>query len=644
MRRWFALALVCLLACASVRAQSASQPLDLQQATHWADQVVGEAIRRDAFPGAVVVFVRADGAVAMRGYGTGNLRSHSRADPKRTLLQIGSITKLFTAIVALQLMEEHKLALDGDVAQYLRGFHLRRPELGSITVWDLLTHRAGFDSSLIGDILANPADVAQNSRQLRRWLIRVRPAGILTSYDNFAVSLLGRIEEDVTGRSYASLIRERIFVPLGMRDSIMQYDPRYEDRVAGCAVPDGAGHWQYCPWLYAPQYDAPAGGIYTSGADLGRFMRMLLNRGAYPGGRLISERSFAEFTDFDQNRLTPGIPGIGLLTLQNAPVERGDWGHDGGGYGSVNTLYVAQRAGFAGFLGVTGGEKDIPLTVTGLLDFAFAGTRSEQQFDEAYELLRTFDHEIAALTPLSGAALKPPQYTDRPFTAEQVRSLAGDYYSIRRASFAPLLGRMIVPLMSPWTHITAGSAGTLSIGGRPYRQVAPRIFAGPDGDRIGFRADHGVVTAGALTISQLQREAWWQLPRFAVIPLVVSLLVCICATPLLRRTRIAPPARAALMLGGLAAVSLIVCLLMEFQFGPTLYVTDREWIALSFRLPMQASVLALAAAPLWYVWSVRLCPASTRMSALAGAALAGAAAIAAAYAMAWGLLGHLSGV
>src|ERR1700722_19228815 len=329
----------------------------------WSDSVVGTAIAQGTFPGAVVVVVRKGEPAFLKGYGVSSVFQRDPIDPDRTMLQIGSITKLFTAIIALQLADEGRLDLEADVGKYLKRFRLQRPDLGRMTIHDLLTHQAGFDSSLIGTTFDDPDKVEETPQQLRRMFMRVRPPREITSYDNLAVGLLGLMLEDITGQSYSELVRARIFLPLGMQHSITQFDPRYAPQLAGCAVPDGHGGWEACRWQYSPMRDVPAGGIYATGSDMARFLSALLSDGNYPGGRLMSAATWARFTNFDNNRLNPGLPGIGLLALQQAPVERGDWGHDGGGYGSVNTLYVSPHGGVAGFLGVTGGSKDTALSL-----------------------------------------------------------------------------------------------------------------------------------------------------------------------------------------------------------------------------------------------------------------------------------------
>jgi CubicO group peptidase (beta-lactamase class C family) len=632
-------ALIALLIGGTVSAQTPQTDL-----TAWSDSLVGTAIAHGTFPGAVVVVVRKDEPAFIKGYGVSHVIQRDPIDPDTTMLQIGSITKLFTAIVALQLVDEGRLDLQSDVANYLKRFRLMRPDMGNLTIHDLLTHQAGFDSSLIGTILDDPGKVQESSRQLSRMFIRVRAPREITSYDNLAVGLLGIVLEDITGQTYADLIRTRIFLPLGMQHSITQFDPRYAAQLAGCAVPDGRGGWEACRWQYSPSRDIPAGGIYATGSDMARFLSALLSNGSYPGGRLMSAAAWAQFTDFDNNRLNPGLPGIGLLALQQAPVERGDWGHDGGGYGSVNTLYVSPRGGVAGFLGVTGGSKDTPLSLSGIIEYLRADAAREEQFGAAYKLLGKFDREIAALAPIPVADLRATTYTQAPFTPAEIKRLQGAYFPARRWNYSPLLGRFL-PALFPWTKVTANADGTLMIDGQgPWRQVAPRLFQGPNGRRLGFEIRGQVISGGSVSHSRLERHPWWAQPQFTVAPLFAALTFALSGIIPALRTRLSRSARLVGWLSAIGGAVLLISLAFEFEYGPDLYVANRETVAMLFRIPMQLALVMLAGLPIIFAASIRARAWRGWVGRLHGALLAAAAIIAVILAGYFGLIGRVSGV
>ena len=560
------------------------------------------------------------------------------------MLQIGSITKLLTAIVALQLLDEGRLDLQADVSKYLKRFRLQRPELGNLTIHDLLTHQAGFDSSLIGTVVDDPDKVQETPRQLNRMFIRVRPPREITSYDNLAVGLLGIVMEDITGETYADLIRTRVFEPLGMHHSITRYDPLFAAQLAGCAVPDGHGGWEACRWQYSVARDVPAGGIYATGGDLAKFLSALLSDGTYPGGRLLSAATWARFIDFDANRLNPGVPGIGLLALQQAPVERGDWGHDGGGYGSVNTLYVSPHGGVAGFLGVTGGSKDTPLSLSGIFEYFRVDAAREEQFRSAYALLGKFDRGIANLAAIPEEDLRRPVYTQPPFTSAEIERLQGWYFPARRWNYAPVLGRFL-PALLPWTQVTANADGSLMIGGQgPWRQAAPRLFQGPDGRLLAFQIRGHVISGGAVSHSQLERHPWWAQPQFSTVPFFTALAFALSGLIPALSTRLTERARLVGWLSAGGAAALMLSLGCEFQYGPDLYVADRESVALMFRIPMQLALLMLAVVPVAFATSLKPKAWPGISGLIHGATLSVAAVIIVILAGYFDLIGHLRGV
>ena len=93
-----------------------SRTVDAQESPRnpavWSDSLVGTAIARGTFPGAVVVVIRKDEPAFIKAYGVSSVVQRNPIDPDRTMLQIGSITKLFTAIIAMQLVDEGRLSME----------------------------------------------------------------------------------------------------------------------------------------------------------------------------------------------------------------------------------------------------------------------------------------------------------------------------------------------------------------------------------------------------------------------------------------------------------------------------------------------------------------------------------------------------
>lgn len=172
-------------------------------------------------PGAAVLVAR-DGRVLMRkAYGAASMELGVPLRPEH-VFRLGSITKQFTAVATLMLVDEGKVALDDEITEYFPDYptHGRR-----ITVEHLLTHTSGIQS-----YTGMPSYVAGMRRDLTpEQLIAVfrdQPMefapGERWNYNNSGYALLGAIIEKVSGMSYADFIRTRIFEPLGMRNSFYE--------------------------------------------------------------------------------------------------------------------------------------------------------------------------------------------------------------------------------------------------------------------------------------------------------------------------------------------------------------------------------------------------------------------------------------
>ena len=154
-------------------------------------------------PGAVVVVVTRDATVFAEGYGFADIEAKKPFTADVTLVRPGSISKLFTGIAVMQLVDQGKLDLDRDVNFYI-DFAIPTPDGGvPVTLRRLLTHRAGFEEHFKGLF----------SRD------RLFPNGDIEAYSNYGFALAGYIVERVSGEPYASYIQGHILDPLGMSHS-----------------------------------------------------------------------------------------------------------------------------------------------------------------------------------------------------------------------------------------------------------------------------------------------------------------------------------------------------------------------------------------------------------------------------------------
>lgn len=171
------------------------------------------------FNGAVLV--AENGKVVYKGaFGMANIEWNIPNTPD-TRFRLGSITKQFTAMLTLQLVEQGKIKLDGKVSDYLPDY---RKDIGEkVTVHHLLTHTSGIPSytgqpGFIENVSRNPYKVNEFVKKYASGNLEFEP-GSKFSYNNSGYFLLGAIIEQVTGKSYEQVLKETILDPVGMKNT-----------------------------------------------------------------------------------------------------------------------------------------------------------------------------------------------------------------------------------------------------------------------------------------------------------------------------------------------------------------------------------------------------------------------------------------
>jgi D-alanyl-D-alanine carboxypeptidase len=213
-----------------------------------------------------------------------------------TRFQIGSISKSFAAIVALQEAEAGRLDLHVSVNELLPWLELPEP-FGPITLHHLLTHTSGL---AIGE---DEAPTLLGALHLARGVPPTFPPGAHYWYSNDGYKIVGACLERVTGMAMPELLRDRIFGPAGMTsaegaitddvrtDLATGYEPLYSDR------PPQLGHPLVpAPWIVSNTAD---GSIVSDVIDMSAYARLLLAGGDVPdgrGGRVLSESMFERMT------------------------------------------------------------------------------------------------------------------------------------------------------------------------------------------------------------------------------------------------------------------------------------------------------------------------------------------------------------
>jgi CubicO group peptidase (beta-lactamase class C family) len=313
-----------------------------------------EAQMRDAGLVGLAAAVIIDGKVVWtRGYGFADRQSARRFTPD-TVMNIGSISKVFTGVALMQAVEDGRLSLDVNVSSYLP-FKVAHPAFPDqpITLRQLALHTSGIsdrweayqrvyhwggDSPVaLGDFLRGYFTPGGTDYSAENFLAHA--PGTHREYSNIGAALAGYIVERAVGQKLDVYTRKRIFAPLEMQRSgwLLSQIPRGAHATLYVA-PDG---WA----VPIPPYGLttyPDGGVRTSVADLSKFFIALLNGGAHGGARILTASSAAEMLRAHYTR--ENKPGGANLERMNAGFfwkYLGDvMGHGGSDPGVKTQMYA----------------------------------------------------------------------------------------------------------------------------------------------------------------------------------------------------------------------------------------------------------------------------------------------------------------
>lgn len=232
-------------------------------------------------PGAVVGILRNQQIVFSKGYGMADVETGTPITVS-TKFRIGSVTKPYTAIAVLQLVEAGKLRLDDPLSRFFPDI----PDAGLIRIAHLLSHTSGIPDFIpLEEVRKRPLEFVPGTR---------------INYSNNGYQILGRIIEKVSGRSWEEYLHEHIFAPAGMKNSGFDRTRHLPGRAAGyLSGKDGA-------YSAVPMEDAEgayaAGGLYSTVED------MLLWVQALNSGKLLSREVL-------QRATAPGLTSDGRKTV-----------------------------------------------------------------------------------------------------------------------------------------------------------------------------------------------------------------------------------------------------------------------------------------------------------------------------------------
>jgi CubicO group peptidase (beta-lactamase class C family) len=353
---------------------------------------VGAALQpfvdRGQLAGAVVLVATRDRILAHEAVGYADVKARVPLKPD-ALFWVASMSKPITASALMILVDQGAVRLDDPVEKYLPEFKgqlvvekksadrivLKKPA-HPITVREILSHTSG----LVG---RSPLEHELDTLSLREAVITYAltplqfEPGTKYEYCNPGINTAGRLIEVTSHMPYEEFMRTRLFEPLGMKDTTFWPTDEQVNRLAKSYKPGAKNtgleeititQLSY-PLSDRKRHPYPAGGLFSTAADMARFCQMILAGGVYEGKRYLSESAVRQMTSTQTGKLIDGRKGeagygLGWSTSRkaqsgNSAVILGPCGH-GGAYAThmgidpergLITVYLVQHAGFPGIDG-----------------------------------------------------------------------------------------------------------------------------------------------------------------------------------------------------------------------------------------------------------------------------------------------------
>lgn len=325
----------------------------------WIAEHLPALIEKYDVPGAAVAVLKdgevVDAAAGLLHTGTG---VEATTD---SLFQIGSITKLWTATLVMQLVDEGKVDLDVPVRTYLPEFRIGDEAAAAvITTRQLLNHTSGFEGDIFTDTGVGD-DCVEKYLGVLHDVPQLFPVGELFSYNNAGYCVLGRLVEVLREKPYDECLRKHLFAPLGLTHAATSPYDAIMFRVAQghIELEPGAGHQPTPVWALA-RSNAPAGAMLAMRPrDLLKFAAMHLADGqAADGTQVLAPGTAARMHAKEVELPYLGVMGDSWgLGFERFDTPQGEIiGHDGSTIGQNAFMRMVPEAGLVVALLTNGGD------------------------------------------------------------------------------------------------------------------------------------------------------------------------------------------------------------------------------------------------------------------------------------------------
>jgi CubicO group peptidase (beta-lactamase class C family) len=301
---------------------------------NYIDEEMNQLVENKLAKGITVAIVQDHELVFSKGYGYADEKNGIKVNPEATIFKIGSVSKIFVAMAAMQLQEQGKLDMSAPISQYLEEDF---PNFDyPITMENLLTHTAGFEDLYSPLEVALEEDILPLGEYVRKYMPKqVFQPGEVSAYSNYGISLAGYIIERISGMHFYEYAEENIFTPLQMMHTT--YLPAPKGELSKAYSPKGEEKADVLEHSY------PAGSVSSTAEDMARYMAFLLDESNQTilgsNGKLdMFNKHFA---------MDKELPGYGYVWKRHEFNDHLFYEHGGGtaNFTSQLALYPEQRLG-----------------------------------------------------------------------------------------------------------------------------------------------------------------------------------------------------------------------------------------------------------------------------------------------------------
>jgi CubicO group peptidase (beta-lactamase class C family)/D-alanyl-D-alanine dipeptidase len=328
-------ALILILDQSIISAAKVQAPKDYAPVVEMLERFIAREMADKQLPAISIALVDDQQVVWAKGFGFANPKDKTNAAAE-TVYRVGSVSKLFTDIAIMQLVEQGKIDLDAPVARYLPDFNPRNSFGKPITLRQLMSHRSGLVRE---PPVGNYFDPTEPS--LARTVVSLNKTSLVyapetrSKYSNAAIATVGYVLEHTQGQPFANYLKRAVLDPLGLARTSFEPAPEVNKNLAKAFM------WTIDGRVFdAPTFQlgiSPAGSMYTSVTDLARFMSALFAGGRGANGHLLKPETLEQMwtPQFAPSGQKTGF-GIGfhLATVEGHRQV----GHGGAIYGFATSL------------------------------------------------------------------------------------------------------------------------------------------------------------------------------------------------------------------------------------------------------------------------------------------------------------------